>query len=94
MTTRTGPAALSAHTGVSGILAQTPDRDQDEGREIHNDEARRTARDEEELVPLNKTGKDCDLIWGETVVDGQAERDVRRQADKKSWHKIAQTGVQ
>lgn len=57
-TTRGGLAALSVHTGVSGILAQTPDRDQDEGREIHNDEASKTARDEEELVPLNETRKD------------------------------------
>lgn len=92
--TRAGLAALSAHTGVSGILVQTPDRDHDEGREIHNDEARKTARDGEQLVPLNKTGKDCDLIWGETDVDGRAGRDVRRQADKRSWHKIAPTGVQ
>lgn len=71
--TRAGLAALSARTGVSGILAQTPDRDHGEGREIHEDETRKTERDEEELVPLNKTGTDCDLIWGETVADGRTD---------------------
>lgn len=56
------------------FLAQTPDRDHDEGREIHEDEARGTQRDEEELAPLNETGEDCDLIWGRNS-DGRAGRE-------------------
>lgn len=79
---------LSSHTGVSGILAQTPEHGRDKGREINNNGVKKkkkdTVRDEEEVVPLKETGKEDGLIWRETRADGRTEKDVRIQADKKS----------
>lgn len=69
------------------------DRDHDEGREIHPDEARKAGWRRIGSPKQDGDGLRLNLEGSGGGWTGR-ERDVRRRADKKSWQKIVPTAFQ